>query len=273
MVKFVFLISLFLSAEIFAAAALVKNDEATVQQEPDFKSLVLFRLKKNTAVDISETSYYGWHTTTVKGKKGYIHVSNLILNYEGTKSVLEKSNPFDKPMKPRVDYYFDMGLVPAGIAGQQFFSGVNFAFGYEGESFERGITFGFGAGLGEYKIRSATFLLNFGWKFTRYTAIGITGGYEYLKFTDLSVQKSPKDGRAYRAAFDPRGYVVGGYFNQKIEGKKYSFVLNEVVMLETYSIDKISGSEIYYDNPVQETKDNVKPRLFMSLTMSVRFYL
>jgi len=259
--------------KLFAGTAMVKGDGATVHKEPDFKSLVLFRLNKNTAVEVSDTSYFGWHNTTVQGKKGFIHVSTLILNFEGAQTVLQKSNPFDLDKKPRIDYFFDAAATPVGLAGQQIFSGFNFSIGYEGSDFERAFSISYGTGMGSYKIKAATMLINFGWKFTRYTTIGAIGGYEFLKFSALSVQKSPTEGKAYRSAFDPRGFVLGGFMNQKFEGDAYSFILTQGALLETYNIDNYAGSKIYYDNPVKETKSNVKPRLYIFASFGIRFYL
>jgi hypothetical protein len=273
LLKALALFSLLFSINLFAGTAMVKGEGATVHKEPDFKSLVLFRLKKNTAVEVSDTSYFGWHNTTVQGKKGYVHVSQLVLNFEGAKTVLEKSNPFDLDKKPIVNYFFDAAATPVGIAGQQIYSGFNFSFGYEGSSFERGFSISYGTGMGSYKIKVATMLLDFGWKFTRYTTIGLIGGYEFLKFSSLSVQKSPKDGKAYRSALDPRGFVVGGFLNQKIEGVSYSFILTQGALLETYDIDNYANSKIYYDNPVKETKSKVKPRIYIFASFGIRFYL
>jgi hypothetical protein len=267
----ILIIALLFCFNALAGNAIIKIDGTAVHIEPKASSKVLSTLKVNTVIEVSDVSYYGWHNTTVNGKKGYIHANTIIMSDDSKVEEVQDDNPFDLTEKAVVHYFFDFSLVPLGRAGQQFHSGITLKLGYENETFERGATFYYGMGLGKYRIKVASLLADFGWKFTRYTTIGVMAGYEYLKFSSLEVQKSSASGRSYRAPLDPRGFVYGGFMNQKIIGDSLTFVFTEGALLETYNIERYNNSDIYYDNPAPETRQNVKKSIYLFLSFGIRF--
>jgi hypothetical protein len=265
------LLILIYTSPLFAGTAVVKSKGATVHSAPQGGSSVIATLNINTVVEISDTTYQGWHSITVSGKNGYIHSSNVILSDDRKPEDEEKENPFDIREKSKAQYYFDLAVSPVARAGGQIHSAITLKLGYEDETFERGISYYYGMGLGKYKLKVSSLLVDFGWKFTKYTSVGVIGGYEFLKFSNLEVQKSAESGRAYRAPLDPRGWVFGAFLNQKIFGESTNFIITEGAMVETYNIEKYSGSDIYYDDPIVETKNSVKKGLFLFVSFGVRF--